>query len=139
MKCILYTKFPFFWYSIIFTENSKKFLVGKRVQVARVDDVIACSRSIGDSDFKDRIDLGPEQQALTCVPEITQTKMESGEMLLLACDGLFDVMSNQEAVDYITNMLKTNENLDEVANSLANEAIEKGSEDNVSVVLVKLC
>ena len=60
------------------------------------------------------------------------------EFLILACDGLWDVMSNAEAVAWVEQKLETEDDLDAVALQLAQHAIDIGSTDNVSVLIVLL-
>lgn len=58
------------------------------------------------------------------------------EFLLLACDGLFDVMSHQEAVDFVISKLKLQLNPEEITKALVEEAFQKGSLDNITALLV---
>ena len=60
------------------------------------------------------------------------------DFVLLACDGLFDVCSNQEAVSFALSQLKAHGDPRQAARALAKRAIAKGSSDNVSVLLVLL-
>ena len=60
------------------------------------------------------------------------------DFVLLACDGLFDVCSNQEAVSFALAQLKAHGDPRQAAQALAKRAIAKGSSDNVSVLLVLL-
>ena len=113
-------------------------LNGKQTIMYRIDDIIACSRSIGDSSFKDNDDLPPEEQAVTCVPEIREFIVHSGQFLLLGCDGLFDVLSNEQVAEFIHSAWKTEQDLNLISSLLANEAIQQGSDDNVSVLIVKI-
>jgi serine/threonine protein phosphatase PrpC len=58
---------------------------------------------------------------------------------VLACDGLFDVMSDQEVVDWVHDRLaSTNDDLETIAERLAHHAVDIGSTDNVSVLIVTL-
>jgi len=54
--------------------------------------------------------------------------------LIIACDGLWDVMSNQQVVDFVDKNLNQNN----PAKLLAEEALKRGSGDNVSTIIVKL-
>ena len=48
-------------------------------------------------DYKQRSDIAPEEQAVTAFPEVRSMGLQEGdEFLLLACDGIWDVMTNQE-------------------------------------------
>jgi len=117
---------------------------GKRYQLSRVDGQIAVSRAIGDGDFKDG-DGPPETQAITCVPDVYERDVKpNDQFLVLACDGLWDVMENQEVVDFINKLLSkaktvTDELLNQISEQLTTHAVNnKGSPDNVTVVIVVL-
>ena len=56
-----------------------------------------------------------------------------------ACDGLWDVIKNQEAVNFIKKeMLNPQTTLDEVCEKLVTLALKKGSTDNISLVIVAI-
>lgn len=60
----------------------------------RVLGYLAVARALGDSAFKP----GPGQPALVSThPDVTEAPLDDrDEFLVVACDGLFDVMSNEE-------------------------------------------
>lgn len=69
------------------------------------------------------------------------------KFIVMACDGLWDVLSNQDVVDFVLFKLKEiKENKDQmntnnksnIAKSLGEYAIEKGSYDNISIVIAFL-
>ncbi|GJU73868.1 phosphatase 2C 16-like protein isoform X1 [Tanacetum coccineum] len=113
----------------------------------RVFGVLAMSRSIGDGYLKPWII--PE-------PEVTFTpRAREDECLILASDGLWDVMSNEEACEvarkririwHIKNSgmpIEKGENgVDQAAQAAADYltmlALQKGSKDNISVIVVDL-
>jgi len=117
---------------------------GKRYQLTRVDGQIAVSRAIGDGDFKDG-DGPPEKQAITCVPDVYERDVKpADQFLVLACDGVWDVMENQEVVDFINKLLSkaktvTDDLLSQICEQLTNHAVNnKGSPDNVTAIIVVL-
>ncbi len=61
----------------------------------------------------------------------------NGEFLIVACDGLWDVMEDDEAVDTVRAHVAKNgmESRTDVASVLVDEALERGSTDNVTVVV----
>ena len=62
---------------------------------------LAVSRSFGDFVYK-QASLPPEKQAVSVEPEIKIADRRGGdEFLIFACDGIWDVMSNQQCCDYI--------------------------------------
>ncbi|PHJ25519.1 protein phosphatase 2c domain-containing protein [Cystoisospora suis] len=79
---------------------------------------------------------------VTASPEIRKEALtEDDEFLLLACDGLFDVFTSQEAVTFIRERLATMPEAEQdpqiVVNELIREAIEeRKSRDNVTAILV---
>ncbi|RYQ85148.1 hypothetical protein Ahy_B10g104649 isoform B [Arachis hypogaea] len=91
----------------------------------RVGGVLAVSRAFGDRLLK---------QYVVADPEIKEEKVDSSlEFLILASDGLWDVVSNEEAVA----MVKPIEDAEEAAKKLLKEAIQRGSADNITCVVVR--
>lgn len=127
---------------------SMELISGKRIKTFRIDGVLACSRSIGDSDFKMEFHLRPEEMAVTCVPDVKCRNLKpTDQFLVLACDGLWDVMTNEDVGAFVRSRLydgrlssdTTEAALSTVAQALVNEAVlNRGSPDNTSVVLVAL-
>lgn len=60
------------------------------------------------------------------------------DYIVIGCDGLYDEMSDDDIVSFINEGLGQEKDLDEIAKELVEEAIELGSTDNVSVIIVKL-
>lgn len=82
---------------------------------------------------------------LTNMPDIFRYKIEkSDKFLILACDGLWDVLSNSEVSNYILNECyddKLNERINKdinIAKKLAEYAISKGSMDNITILIIFL-
>ena len=54
------------------------------------------SRAIGDLHFKCNEDLSAAEQIITAQPDVTETKLGPTDwFLVLACDGVWDVKTNQ--------------------------------------------
>ncbi len=86
---------------------------------------LSVSRSFGDLDT---------QPYVTHIPEIYKLRLnKKDKFLILACDGLWDVMSNQEVVNFILKCI--DKKCKNISKELANYAINKGSMDNVSIVI----
>ncbi|RHZ07518.1 hypothetical protein DYB31_014831, partial [Aphanomyces astaci] len=60
------------------------------------------------------------------------------EFFVLACDGLWDTITSQEAVTHVREKLLQNLSMKDISYSLADLAIRSGSLDNVSVVVTLL-
>jgi protein phosphatase 1L len=91
----------------------------------RVGGVLAVSRAFGDKLLK---------QYVVADPEIKEEVVDGSlEFLILASDGLWDVVSNDEAVA----MVKPIEDPEQAAKRLLQEASQRGSADNITVVIVR--
>jgi serine/threonine protein phosphatase PrpC len=56
-------------------------------------------RSLGDLKYKQLKHLLPEEQIITAEPDITIFDVqEDDEFFILACDGIWDCLTNQQAV-----------------------------------------
>jgi serine/threonine protein phosphatase PrpC len=68
-------------------------------------------------------------------PDIFRYKLRSeDQFIIVACDGLWDVMTNQDAVNFVIGYTKK----ENIAKKLAEHAISKGSMDNVTVIVAFL-
>jgi serine/threonine protein phosphatase PrpC len=113
---------------------------GGHVQWKRVNGDLAVSRAFGDFQYKNRDDLPPQDQKVSCCPDITiQERAPSDDVLILACDGLWDVMTNDEAIALLREIFQSGESsMGLVAEEMVDIALMKGSKDNISAVVVKL-
>ncbi|KAJ8617055.1 hypothetical protein MRB53_013241 [Persea americana] len=89
----------------------------------RVGGVLAVSRAFGDRLLKQYVVADPEIQE-----EVIDKSLE---FLILASDGLWDVVTNEEAVS----MIKSIQNPEEAAKRLLQEACQRGSADNITCVV----
>lgn len=77
-------------------------------------------------------------------PDITNINLKTAlagrqyNSLVLACDGLFEVMSSEEVGREVVLMRKAGYKADEVAKNLCGQALKKGSYDNISVIVLHL-
>lgn len=92
-------------------EKEKKRIeaAGGTVEDNRVNGVINLSRSLGDLDYKMNKSKKPEEQIITAFPDVKVEKIANEtEFLVIACDGVWDCMSSQDAVDFVKDaMTKT--------------------------------
>jgi len=63
---------------------------------------INLSRSLGDFGFKRNKKLPPEQQCITAEPDVFRLKLiKEYDFMVIACDGIWDVLSPQQCVDFV--------------------------------------
>ncbi len=112
-------------------------------------DKIAVSRAFGDFDYKGNEDLKVNEQAIISVPDVTiHERNDSNDLfLVLACDGVFDVMTNDEVGEFVAKRsnelvndreLLSPEILPEIGDDLLRHCLDLGSSDNMSVLIVAL-
>ncbi|KAG0286700.1 Protein phosphatase 2C 1 [Linnemannia gamsii] len=108
------------------TEAQRILDVGGFVMNNRVNGVLAVTRALGDSSMKEFI-IG--------APYTTRTEIGADNpYLILACDGLWDVCSDQEAVDLVKEVVCPTK----ASQLLLEHALQKFSTDNISVMVVRL-
>jgi len=106
---------------------------GGEVIGGRLQGELAVSRAFGDYRFKNT-----NQSLLICEPEIRQFQLTADiEFIVVACDGLYETFTNEEVIEYITQKLVSTLDLSEIAKTLAEEAIDRGSGDNITIIIIK--
>lgn len=91
----------------------------------RVNAVLAVTRSLGDSAMKEFVVGAPYTTETTLTDEDT--------FLIVACDGLWDVVEDQDAVDLVREAIDPQE----AANRLLAHALRNFSTDNTSVMVIR--
>ncbi|XP_027090306.1 probable protein phosphatase 2C 25 [Coffea eugenioides] len=100
--------------------------------VWRIHGSLSVSRGIGDQYLKQWVIAEPETRILSVKPEL--------EFLILASDGLWDKVSNQEAVDLARPLCIDIEKPEPLSacRKLVDLSISRGSADDISVMLIQL-
>ena len=114
-------------------DKRKKRLSG----VYRINGNLALSRAIGDRSEKPLVSSQVDINEIEFDPK-------QDEFIIIASDGLWDVISNQDSVDFCHSALATakrnHEIIPDVKNHLAKllveEAQRRGSMDNISAVII---
>lgn len=116
----------------------------KRIQEAdgfvlynRVNAMLATSRAFGDYMFKNNTKVSQDKQPVTAEPEIIRIRAcERGIILVVACDGLWDVYTEEQVAALLEEDIKENISLVDMARRLCSNALSKGSRDNVTATIV---
>ncbi|OPJ72364.1 protein phosphatase 1B isoform B [Patagioenas fasciata monilis] len=110
---------------------------GGSVMIQRVNGSLAVSRALGDYDYKCVDGKGPTEQLVSPEPEVCEIlRADEDEFIILACDGIWDVMSNEELCEFVKSRLEVSDDLEKVCNWVVDTCLHKGSRDNMSIVLV---
>lgn len=94
--------------------------------------MLAVSRSLGDQVLKPFVIGEPHVCEREVVLHNDDDNSQQRSFIIVACDGLWDVISDQEACDIVF-AYKGDRN--EVANVLVQEALQRGTTDNLTVVV----
>jgi len=116
---------------------------GGFVQNGRVNGDLNLSRAIGDKQYKTNAQLPPEEQMITAFPEVKTLKLSPlDEFLVLACDGVWDVKTNQQVVDFVGERIKTGVPLTTICEQLLDGCLAPDPSgvgtDNMTVVIIDL-
>ncbi|CAN0247594.1 unnamed protein product [Lampetra fluviatilis] len=111
---------------------------GGSVMIQRVNGSLAVSRALGDFDYKCVDGKGPTEQLVSPEPEVYALERDGAldEFVVLACDGVWDVVGNEELCALVRSRLLLTDDLEAVCNHVLDTCLYKGSRDNMSVVLV---
>ena len=109
---------------------------GSFVKDGRIDGDLALSRGIGDFRFKSCL-AAPEEMAVSPAADLTTIKRHlDDQLLLIACDGVWDVITSDEGIQFVLDHLKSGVSSEEVCRRLLDHCLALGSTDNISAVLV---
>ena len=100
---------------------------------------IGVSRAIGDLMFKHPHYTDSKESGIIADPEFKQVVLEEDKhsFLILACDGLWGSMNHQQAVDIVGACLAERaDDADAAAAALVDKALEEGSLDNVTAMVI---
>jgi len=110
---------------------------GGSVMIQRVNGSLAVSRALGDFEYKNVPSKGPCEQLVSPEPEISEVdRNDTDEFLVLACDGIWDVMSNEELAEFVSNRMTITDDLKEICDVVIDTCLYKGSRDNMSLVII---
>jgi protein phosphatase PTC1 len=91
----------------------------------RVNGVLALSRALGDCDLQPLVYYKPDI--------LTVPYGDDADFIIIGCDGLWDVASNEDAV----RIVKATTTAQDAAFKLRDHAFMMGSTDNISVIVIR--
>mmetsp|Transcript_22661 Transcript_22661/g.89655 ORF Transcript_22661/g.89655 Transcript_22661/m.89655 type:complete len:1045 (+) Transcript_22661:264-3398(+) len=94
----------------------------------RVNGMLAVSRSLGDNSVKNLVIATPDTSRL----EVT----DEDEFLVCASDGIWDVLDFPGAIEIVYNTLREGKGRKACCNEICQEALRRGTKDNVTVVVI---
>jgi protein phosphatase PTC2/3 len=83
-------------------ETKRILAAGGWVEFNRVNGNLALSRALGDFVFKKNESKNAEEQIVTAYPDVESKDLSNDhEFILIACDGIWDVMTNEEVLEFV--------------------------------------
>lgn len=126
-------------------EKARIVAAGGFVDMGRVNGNLALSRGIGDFEFKNNTTLGPEDQAVTALPDVLiHERSADDEFIVLACDGIWDCLTSQQVVDFVRKYVVEGKKLEEICDLMMTTCLAPTSGgsgigcDNMSVCIVAI-
>eukprot|EP01062_Namystynia_karyoxenos_P068664 TRINITY_DN6358_c0_g1_i1.p1 TRINITY_DN6358_c0_g1~~TRINITY_DN6358_c0_g1_i1.p1 ORF type:complete len:472 (+),score=82.45 TRINITY_DN6358_c0_g1_i1:82-1416(+) len=119
-------------------EQKRVEAAGGFIAFGRVGGCLAVTRAFGDYELKggERV-LSQAMLPVSNVPQISRFELTShSEFLLLACDGVFDVMENADAASICREQRQRGPQ--RMAQAVVKSALERGTMDNVTALVVTL-
>lgn len=110
----------------------------------RVNGILALSRAIGDFNFKKNRVLPWVEQAVTCSPDVKEIDIDQArdDFIVLACDGIWDVRSNDDVAAFVRQRLQRKVPLHTICEQLMQSCLSPrpfgNGCDNMSVIVVTL-
>ncbi|EPY27917.1 protein phosphatase [Strigomonas culicis] len=114
---------------------------GGFVQMGRVNGILSLSRAFGDYAFKD-MNLKPEQMAITVMPQVLHVELvPMDEFVIIACDGIWDMMTNEAAVEFVRNELADHGDVSLACERMMNACLattpNSFGTDNMTVIIIQ--
>jgi len=102
----------------------------------RVFGALAVARAFGDSRYKQP---KTSQNFVSAEPFTKVVPLNpSHKYIIFACDGLWDVCTHEQAAEFVHNAFSAGKTTEQVAQDLVKHALDSRTEDNVTVVIVKI-
>lgn len=133
---------------------------GGTVSLGRVGGVLALSRAFGDFQFKSSVSytnsarasatqryLAPAQESqVTVEPDVIPHRIsyDRDEFIVLACDGIWDLYSNKNLVQFIKYHLTLGQKFDDIVRKLLDHGINSADSntgvgfDNMTIIIIAL-
>ena len=113
-------------------EKNRIYKSGGWVNEGRIKGNLNLSRSLGDFEYKQDKNLSAKDQMITAYPEINIELLDDTcEFIILACDGIWDCLTPQEACDFVRNKLY-DENGQEKADVKISKIVEEMMDEAIA-------
>jgi len=137
------------------SEDHKPELEGEKARIykaegwvseGRVKGNLNLSRSLGDMEYKQNKKLSAKDQMITAYPDVNIVEItDDCDFIIVACDGIWDCKTNQQAADFVIARLKKKVNLTKIVEDLLDDCLsadlstnEGVGGDNMTCIIIQL-
>lgn len=124
-------------------ERTRITSAGSYVEFNRINGNLALSRALGDFSYKQNSSKSWKEQAVTCFPDVIERPIdEDWEFIVLACDGIWDVLSSEEVCIFVHERIMNGMKPDAICEELVQCCLAPDGHmggigsDNMTVILV---
>ncbi|CAN6190493.1 unnamed protein product [Urochloa humidicola] len=119
------------------TEKLRIESLGGYVDDGYLNGLLGVTRALGDWHLEGMKEVGEPGGPLSAEPELKMiTLTKDDEFLIIGSDGIWDVFSNQNSVDFARRRLQEHNDVKLCCKEIVEEAIRRGATDNLTAVLV---
>ncbi|XP_009358521.2 probable protein phosphatase 2C 27 [Pyrus x bretschneideri] len=98
---------------------------------------LGVTRALGNWHLEGMKDAGERGGPLSAIPELKLTTLsKDDEFLIIGTDGIWDVFTSQNAVDFARRRLQEHNDVKLCCKQIVEEAIKRGATDNLTLVMV---
>lgn len=108
-------------------ERERILKAGGSVIIQRVNGSLAVSRALGDFEYKNVLGFGQCAQLVSPEPEVfcIDRDLKADQFMVLACDGIWDVMSNEDVCAFVASRLRVTDDLRTITNAVIDTCFHK--------------
>ncbi|KAJ9465059.1 putative protein phosphatase 2C T23F11.1 [Diplonema papillatum] len=115
---------------------------GAYVNGGRVNGNLSLSRAIGDFAFKQNPSVQARDQAITALPDVLEKQLQADdEFAVLACDGIWDCMTNEQVVAFVREELQHTDDLASICEKVFDNCVAPSAPnigcDNMTMIIVQ--
>lgn len=126
-------------------EAARIIKAGGRVTAdGRVNGGLNLSRAIGDHGYKQNKNLSPEEQMISPLPDVRSMTLDpKDDFMIVACDGIWNSLTSQEACDFVSERLADDKKLSDICEELFDHCLAPDTHgdgtgcDNMTCIIVK--
>jgi len=126
---------------------------GKITKDGRINGGLNLARALGDHQYKQNEEMKPEEQLISPLPDLqTHTIAPDDEFLLVACDGIWNVMTSEESVAFVRERIEAAKRegtcsktwISDIGSELLDKCMSPNTDgdgsgcDNMSVIIILL-